>query len=438
MLSFNFHRLFITLIFIFVSQAVSGQETHKADVRSLNIANTINNVYVISCKTSFDYERSSSVLDSNVCLHNEDLKLTLNTPRNVVIIIDKKSPLKNLEIYLLNVDTLKIFGNLKTITSLFVSELRGNKKLRVHSIQLYNSSIKEANLQGADVHELMVNNSFLKFLNLNNAKILSKFNLTRVRLDSSNFHFATLPDYITFNYLDLNRSGLIDLTNLLDLHSKDQKWTFEVERTIRLSNVDLDKFKLPYDRLNFHIDSLQDETRIKWVYEKLLKELTDRGLHAKYKWYNGIYTKIMDEKNHGFWFNTVNLIWWNRGYEKSKPLKIAISLFVFFTIINLLFFTKMLSNYYPNSLKKYLGPIRDEDGRILQNSTGETQPWVKASNFIRHVKCALIYTSFIFWGLRLYMEEMKIDSFRIYLYIIIQYLLGLLCVAYIVNFLVQR
>lgn len=50
----------------------------------------------------------------------------------------------------------------------------------------------------------------------------------------------------------------------------------------------------------------------------------------------------------------------------------------------------------------------------------------------------LWYTVFIFWGLKLNVDEIKFGNLFLVPYILIQYLTGLLFVAYIISFIIVR
>ncbi|WP_158799804.1 hypothetical protein [Pedobacter sp. L105] len=402
------------------------------------IENTNRNVFLLFNKVSEIDEFTGEELSYNSSNRGDSLILAVNCNKNVSISVNKYCSLKKIKILIQHVDTLKIVGNFKTSLSIVKQHIGATSESLIHSIQIANSDVKEVNLPYSVVNRIYLNNSIIRYLNLNGSRVIDEFNLNKIRLDSSNFYCASLPGYMIFNYLDLTYSGIIDLTTLRDLKSRNPKGTFELERTIRFSNVDLDKFRLPYDRLNFHIDSLQDEARIRWIYEKLLRHLNAQGLSAKYEWYNQIYKEIIDSKEHSHFYNVASTFWWDKGYKKSQPIKISLWLFLLFTLINCYWMTELLSTYYPSSLKKYLGGLRDDGGIMLEEIVNERQRKIKNLHKLKHVKVAFIYTSFIFWGLRLDMQEFTVKKIRIYIYIIFQYLLGLLCAAYIVNFLVRR
>jgi hypothetical protein len=57
---------------------------------------------------------------------------------------------------------------------------------------------------------------------------------------------------------------------------------------------------------------------------------------------------------------------------------------------------------------------------------------------LKKTPCVIIYTCMIFWGIRLEREKVGIDNFGVFFYIIVQYVVGLICLAYIANWIISN
>lgn len=112
--------------------------------------------------------------------------------------------------------------------------------------------------------------------------------------------------------------------------------------------------------------------------------------------------------------------WWNSyGFDKEKVIWNALELFFGVTIINLFVFSKMNEAYTYAEIDKAF--------KVIQLGHNERTKPLKTF-FI----CA-IYTGFIFFGLKLDIEKLKLADWAIAFWIVVQYVAGLIALAYIAN-----
>lgn len=250
-----------------------------------------------------------------------------------------------------------------------------------------------------------------------------KLLLTYLYLDSIRlirFDNSILPDEISFaeNY---NIPITIDLTV-----ANDSGLT--KKHLINFYHTDVSKFKLNYKyyELDFHKGlgganfSKEDSTEL---YEKLLKNYRDNGFEESYQQLDIEYQKFQWE--HGGWFKR-NMVWlpewwWSFGYNKMKIFRhsICIISFFFFWTFG---FLRCLNKAYPlvnlSELDKLATkPIK----RCL------VKGWY-----------ALVYTLSLFFGLSLKFEKFDYSKRAGVIYVFVVYTIGIVCLAYMANFVLQK
>ncbi len=201
-------------------------------------------------------------------------------------------------------------------------------------------------------------------------------------------------------------------------------------------NSDLENLKIEYDKFYLKFDSSDHSTFEEKVsvYERLLKNFNSKGAYLsserldkefkefKYKNQNS----NLIETTWSWILNWIDSAWWDYGYNKYYVLRLSLLFTILFFVINFIYFDKLVkigyvlpkfqkANSYLNS--KY----RNNQLKLILKKT----PYV------------IIYTCMIFWGIRLEREKVGIDNFGIFIYIIVQYVGGLICLAYIANWIIS-
>jgi|GEM_PF-4292347 len=115
-------------------------------------------------------------------------------------------------------------------------------------------------------------------------------------------------------------------------------------------------------------------------------------------------------------------LWWNNyGHDKSKVIGSTITLFCLIWIINFLTFTKVLFTYkFEEILKR-------------RKNIGVSSRKIKSD-----IVLSLFYTGYLFFGLKFELNRLNLESRLLALWIIIQYVLGIVSLAYIANLIISR
>jgi hypothetical protein len=368
------------------------------------------------------------------------LVVTLNSAKDVTIVLEKNSTVEQVDINLLKVRKLIIIGNGRVNVSILKDSNLKHRICRVaKSISICKSILPEADLSGTNLDTLKLISNTILFLNLCEANVAKLFVLKNIRLDSSNFSFTLLPHTIWFHSVDFTRvTSQVDLTKLRHIPLAGNNNLFELERTMKIANTNLDKMRIDYDRFNFHIDSNQTLPNRIWLYEKIIKHTLDNGLMGKYKYYSLEYSTLKDNQNKKWITNTVNVIWWSKGSNKTRALIITCGCYIFFVICNFLLFSKLQEVYYPDTFRLYFD--NPECAYAGSNQTKTPIRWhirIRRSD-LNYIFGIFIYTGFIFWGIRLDINDVKIHKQWLFIYLLTQYLIGLLFVANVINFLIVK
>lgn len=112
---------------------------------------------------------------------------------------------------------------------------------------------------------------------------------------------------------------------------------------------------------------------------------------------------------------------WGYGYNKMNLVRYTILVWLFFTLLNLFFRDKLLNETYT------IDQFRDFDQQLKHK---------KMNKFFKYAQSFLnifIYTGFVFWGLRLDLDRIKLKPYLLAIFIIFQYCVGIMFIAFIVN-----
>lgn len=228
------------------------------------------------------------------------------------------------------------------------------------------------------------------------------------------FDGALLPDTLEFS--NVKEIGAeIDFTNA----RKDSGVCH-----INLLRSDISKIKLRYDIFRLYFP---DETRIEEksnVYEALLAKFKADRYDDSYETLDIEYRKFLYAIRGQWVWNALQNYWWNYGYSKEW-IFVWIGYFLWvFTIINWFYYDYLSTKVY--SIKSL---------SLQQMPTG----WKR--HFLKPL-LALTYTCFIFFGVKIDPEGIKeLSGFRRYFalfYIFTVYSVGLICLAYLANFIVTK
>jgi hypothetical protein len=352
--------------------------------------------------------------------------ININTDYNVTIDFKKLKVRTPVEIYFSHADTLKLIG--VNHNRLDVKFLVASGK-RTNCILINEVTVSKLDLSSVKLKSLIIINSDILNLDLSNVKIDSIFSLYHTRLNNTKFRLADLPDTISMYSVKLE--SVIKSVDLTQIKNKEESHNFE--RTLKISNTDLDKIDLNYGRFNFHVDPNLELRNACWIYEKIIWHCEQVGLVSKVNYYKDVLSEIEDRHGKLSITNLINTLWWSRGHNKSRAVKITFAVFLLFFFFNFKFFNDLKTVYYPKSFEDYFSRI----DRI--NKAFEKHPkmkWSKGRSKLACLAGVFFYSGLIFWNIKIDIEHFQLNKLHFCFIILFQHLIGLLFIANIIGFII--
>ncbi|MEE9553918.1 MAG: hypothetical protein V3W18_06430 [candidate division Zixibacteria bacterium] len=260
--------------------------------------------------------------------------------------------------------------------------------------------------------------------------------------DKVSFNNSTLPDSLDFREV-INIANEIDFT-YSNPPSENEKCH------IALAGTDIDKIKInmrlfelwfPADttfivslaasdtiRLIDRIDSSSYDEKTS-VYESVLKKLQDDGFMDSYRILDINYREFKYRHEGGLnWYvaNTFHRLWWNYAYSKELIFLWTLGFLLLFSTLNINFYRRLSEDVYAIP---FLGEWDNDSMR-----------WPKS--WIYYWLQVVTYTSIIFFGLKMDISKFKQGVIRshpfLFAYLMFIYVLGLVCMGFIVNIIFTR
>lgn len=245
------------------------------------------------------------------------------------------------------------------------------------------------------------------------------------------FDDAVLPDTLDFSQ---NPALIckIDLTsaNFLDPDRYDTlTGNYKRPHYLFLFNTDISKFKLDY----FHFRLLVPDSTItpslqsvhqrvtkdqkEAMYEGLLNNFKQNGQEESYKRLDIEYQKFKWSTSWARGISWIPAIWWNFGYDKEYIFIWICGSLLLFSLINACFLRTLNMQVYE--------AVKPE--KIADLSTFRRRLWYSAQ-----------YTTNIFFRLTLERDCMRFEVLGLTVYFFFIYILGVLCLGYLTNFILQQ
>lgn len=229
---------------------------------------------------------------------------------------------------------------------------------------------------------------------------------------------------VTLNDVSIKVSGSIknaELVSLSHIHGKD---IIDIDnvRNITLGSPGLENLNFPIYNIDIRpAQYLNYGTQI-----KILKELAEhfKDVPDYHEKYDVQYNQMVDSVEHNHITSFLKRNWNNYGYEPHLVFRNSALLMMFFFFFNLFLYPKILYKGYPI------------DEFILANAVVRKRKGFKVR--MLNVAYCFIYTGFIFWGLKLSPEKIRVSRLGYSIYLIFQYLVGLVCLAYIANIIITK
>ncbi len=283
----------------------------------------------------------------------------------------------------------------------------------------------------------LVGNAFLQKFGV--GRIPSFFVKDSLIFDGSHFKFGAnfsnfiLPRHLSFS--GITSGGIIDLSGVELLPHIDGG---EDYCSIDLYGAPLDKIKFSYDKFRLAISPIDDIASYEKatnLYEQVLNKFENNGQLTSYEKLDKEYQefRLLSNPNANIASWSLNLIqkYWNDyGYAKGRIWTWTGGLFIFFWIINWLRFSHIYSNAYTTpSLQKSI------DARNQYQTFSIKERKFKKLN-TKGIDLAFYYTTIVFFGLKIESKNFDFQNLRGVIYIGTQYVLGLICLAYLANFVI--
>jgi hypothetical protein len=245
-------------------------------------------------------------------------------------------------------------------------------------------------------------------------------NLQHTDSVTTQFNNAILPDT-----LDFSQNSALGCTIDLTTANFDEPHPCN----IFLFNTDISKFKLDY----FHFRLLLPDSTItpsyntnrqkitkdqkEAMYEALLNNFKQKGQEESYKRLDIEYQKFKWQNSWAYGISWVPAIWWNYGYDKEYIFLWIIGSLLVFSFIN----------------SRCLGVLNAHVYEVFKPGVFDEK-----AGYGRKLWQSVIYTGNIFFRLTLDRDCMKFEKWGPTLYLFVVYVLGVLCLGYLANFILQQ
>lgn len=259
----------------------------------------------------------------------------------------------------------------------------------------------------------------LTFLGLFNSPRVSFYD---TKLDTLNFRLDNnrLPDTLIFSNVNLSSAPILDLTKsgkLLILY---------------LGSTDIDKFKIDIARTNVIVLKKQPYIDKYLLYQRLKKMTSEKGLFDKYEVYDKQFRELIYLSKNEWLKNFFDKYWWDYGYDKSRVIYISIGFYLLFSLINLTFSKELKKVYWPDKFQTYESRVDERYQEIQITRT------LKIKRRSQHGMGVFLLTAYVFWGVKLDLKDIELRNRWMILLLISQYIVGIICLAYIANFIVSK
>lgn len=254
--------------------------------------------------------------------------------------------------------------------------------------------------------------------------------------DSTRFDFngTSFPDTILFANND-NIKNEINLLNGNFTDSSRYNYKSKSIRPIWIYLIGSNVAKLHLDYLHFKLllpDSTindpnnrrllsQDEKAS--VYEALLNNFKSNGQTESYQLLDIEYQEFKWNHSWASFLTWIPKYWWNFGYDKE---------YIFVWTLMFLVLLTCFSYFFIHSLNTKIFKIE----KIPVNELWATK--ISFKNFVPRFWSSLMYTSSVFFKFSIDIKNLEFKERRGTFYIVVVYTIGVLCIAYMANFVLQK
>lgn len=277
------------------------------------------------------------------------------------------------------------------------------------------------------VRAAFLNCRFKGFTEFQQCSFKGKTSFTDSRFyDDVSFKEAAFWGPINFTnaifYKSLDFSNIQNITNRIDLTVIKTELTpnTKVKRGINLTNTDISKFKLDYSLFYLIFDTTATFEYRSNVYQSLLNNFKNDGYTESYELLDKEYKTFLYNHKQEKFFLWLDKYWWGFGYSKYFIFYWILGFIATFTFINLFF--------YP-----YLNKEVYKVGNVKTFYLFRTPKKILSVFYY-----SLVYTAVLFFSLSVKLENLKYKYWIAVIYIFLIYISGIVCIAYLANFVITK
>jgi hypothetical protein len=245
--------------------------------------------------------------------------------------------------------------------------------------------------------------------------------ITDTWLDSLNLEDARIKDKLSLragSLQDRYKKKVWANSNFLRFFLAPYFDEFERQMTLlNISGTDVEKISLDYSYFKLYFPKKASPNDISALYKQLLDKYSRNGELINYQAVDIDFHRYL-----GGLFNWISHFWWNYGYTKQRIFFWTILFLFVFTICNYFNLAKALASYKITNIQTW-----------IDNAKSEVK-YRKLKSFF----ASLLYTSGIFFGIKLDFEKLQFSKMGYSVFILFQFLIGLVCTGFIVNLIFSK
>ena len=255
--------------------------------------------------------------------------------------------------------------------------------------------------------------------------------------DSSHFRFddTVLPDTIFFSDNSLIKNEIdFSHANFTAESRYDYKLNQPKPILIYLYDTDIAKLRLDYTHFKLLLPdstidaegtrkSISPDDNASSVYEALLNNFKTNGQTESYKLLDVEYQQFKWEHSWTRWIPCIPKYWWNFGYDKEYIFGWTFLLLLVFTCFSFIYIHSLNTKVYAME-------------KIPTNPVWEKK--LSFKDFRNRLWYSFMYTSTVFFMLSLKIENVQFKEKQGTFYLVTVYSVGLICIAYVANFILQK
>ncbi|MFT3822273.1 MAG: hypothetical protein QM731_00085 [Chitinophagaceae bacterium] len=282
----------------------------------------------------------------------------------------------------------------------------------------------------SDTISIDIDESYVKKIALKNCAIKEFYGSSYIdTLDFSKCILLNIPD------LELEeKPSSISLDNCKfratdEIWDLDNIWNEKSEKKclLRINKTDISKIKFKYSEFTIDTTGLSYE-QIQSLYNNIKEQYTKLGMTESLQLVEIDLIKLNNHHKGGFYkfIDLVNFYWWNYGYDKGKVVTNSMLLFLIFLVLNLCVgLNRLLIHGYSLSTYNNIPTL------IKSYKTRYRKVWAG-------FWYTFLFTCLIFWGINLDKKELHFRNLGYIFYILFQYLIGFVCLAYLAAFILSK